>query len=371
MEDLILNGYNSDMILLNRNSYLLAKSLLTMYEDNDYNSLIKEIYLQTKVQDIPFSKLFNDSEFKNAMNITINSMLSNSGLKNTGGVSNSQELYSTYMVGSNIQEPIILLINPDVADFNLPPIISAALEVNDDPKQGINDCVAAWFEDESGKVHEIIISEQEALKSKWPVFVLSTIDKKDESNIISGAYKNEDLFSNISGSSAKKGTASIDYFSTKEYQINYRYESTGNSEFCIVTYRVVDTGTGWDTHWVYNDNNDDSKKIDDIAKDEIGDLLSKWVFFIDSYTPYDDNYIFFNTFERDWYSGLKNLGQIYYPSGGSTLYIYGRMASSSDWYCNNPATYSWTDAVDEDYINYNWAQWYENYKGKIRVWRID
>ena len=370
IESLILNGYDSDIVLLNQNSYLLAKALLVMYADKDYNSLIKEIHSKYKLECIPFSLLFENSEFESTMNMTIDASLSNSLLKNTTGVSCAQQLYSTYTVHSNQQEPIINLINPDVADFSLPPIISPALEVEDDPDQGINDCIVAWFEDELGSIHEIIISEQEALNSKWPVYVLSTIDKKDESKIVAGLYKNEHLISNTS-ISAKKSTAAIDYFDTYEYQINYRYESTGNSEFCIVTYRVEDTGTGWDTHWIYNDNNDDSKKIADVDADDIGDELHKWEFFIDSYTPYDDNYIFFNTFERDWYSGPKNLGEIDYPSGGLTLYIYGRMGSSTNWYTNDPSSYDWNDDVDEDYINTNWAQWYENYKGKIRIWRID
>lgn len=335
-EELVSIGYNADMVLHNRNKYLLAKSLLDLYEDSNFNMLIDETYKEYEIECIPFSLLFQDESFMASMNSQIEMGFLNTSLKSAQSISSAQELYESYIVEGNKQEPIVHLINPDVADFNLPPIISPGLEVEDDPKQGINDCIVAWFEDSNGDITKIILSEEEALNSKWPVYVISTIDKVDEPEIIAGLFKNSHLnISGIESGSGLIGTADVDYYNTREYMINHRYENSGRSEFQIITYYIEDEG--------------------------------------DDYNPHADHYVFFNTFERDWWEGLKNFGKIYYPYYGieEPLRISGKAGSSSNWYCNDPADYVWTNAVDFNYIVSHWALWYENSKGKIRLWRID
>lgn len=372
LNELINSGYNSDIVLLHQNSFLFAKSLLSIYEECDYNKFIKDTYNEYKIRSLPFSLLFENKEYESAFNAQLSSNLMNPMLKGTSSVSSSQELYSTFSVESNAQEPTVHLINPEVADFNLPPIISAGLEVEDDLVKGIYDCITAWYQDESGKIHQIVISEEEALTSKWPVFVISSIDKKDETNIVAGLFKNEHLNLGQGTGGIQKGTLAIDRFSSYEYRLNEKFETFGNCEFCINTYRVYDDGTQYLTDNVYSVNSDDSKKIADVSFSDIGVDLTHWEYFCPNYTPYADYYVFFNTFERDWQHSLKNIGTILYPYyNQSTLYISGNMKSSSNWYCNDPASYSWSDRVDLADIESTWAEFYESDNGHLKVWRVD
>lgn len=372
LDELINNGYNSDMVLLDQNSFILAKSLLSLYEENDYNSFIKKTYDEYQINSIPFSILFKDEVFERSFNSKLSAILMNPTLKGTSSVSSSQELYSTFKIGSNDQEPTVHLINPRTADFSLPPIISPAIEVEDDSSQGINDCIVAWFEDDAGEIHQITIGEEEALNSKWPVLVLSSIDKKDETNIVAGVFKNEHLNLVDSRQNFQKGTAAIDRFCSCEYRLNERFENTGNCEFCVITYSVYDNGTGYVTENLYDDNNDHSKKIADVSFDDIGEDLTHWEFFCDNLTPYSDYDVFYNTFERDWYSSLKRIGEIQYPYySQSTLYIAARMKSSDNWYVNDPATYSFNDGVDLADIESSWAEFYESDNGHFKIWRVD
>ncbi len=369
LDELINSGYNSDIVLLHQNSFLFAKSLVSLYEETDYNKFVKETYDEYNIRSLPFSLLFKNKEYESAFNTQLSSNLRNPMLKGTSNASSTQELYSTFSVESRDQEPTVHLINPEVADFNLPPIISPGLEVEDDSVRGIIDCIVAWYEDEFRDIHQIVISEEEALTSKWPVFVISTIDKKDETKIVNGLFKNEQL--NL-GQGVKKGTAAINRFSSCEYRLNEQFESSGNCEFCIVTYKVEDTGYSYLTDNLYSDNRDDSKKIADVSFSNIGVDLTHWEDFCPNLTPYSDFYVFFNTFERDWQHSLKNIGTIYYPYYNQpTLWISGNMESSSNWYCNDPSSYTWSDRVDLADIESTWAEFYESDNGHLKIWRVD
>src|SRR5690554_7446671 len=57
-------------------------------------------------------------------------------------------------------------------------------------------------------------------------------------------------------------------------------------------------------------------------------------FTINNVTPFDFNYIFWNTYERDWYASEKDLGSG--TRNGKTIYLVGRRSNSSDIYGYQP-----------------------------------
>jgi hypothetical protein len=372
-KELADDGYNEAIKRLNNNTLFLAEALYQTFQDSDYNQLIFEKYDFMKLQDLPLTFLFTDESFQRAFSAEIESVIANANVKKETGYSSYNDLLSDFIISDVQQEPIIHFINPEVADFSLEPIISAGIQVEDNPAQGIEDCIIAWFPGEEGTKTQILISEDEALVSKWPVYVLTTINKEDEILILSGKANKGYSEKSIKGLKSSMSAMAMDHLSSYEYRIDERYEGSGDSEFCITAYRVEFIGSSgtYSTHWLYSQYSNSNKLIAKVNKNDIGVDLTRWEWFCDNYQPHDDNVIFFNTYERDWWAGNKNLGVISYPGVTTKLYLYGRMSDPGDWYCNDPDDYEWADHVDLSYYNNSWAKTYENDKGKIRIWRID
>jgi hypothetical protein len=87
-----------------------------------------------------------------------------------------------------------------------------------------------------------------------------------------------------------------------EYRINHRYEASGRSEFAIVWGRINPDGS---THY-------GSKTLHEVRKRHIGKNRDGWEHISNDFTPRGDHYIFFNTFEKDWYH-TKKVVQMVHP----------------------------------------------------------
>ncbi|AEV31614.1 hypothetical protein Oweho_0599 [Owenweeksia hongkongensis DSM 17368] len=114
------------------------------------------------------------------------------------------------------------------------------------------------------------------------------------------------------------------------------------------------------------------KEIREVEKKDIGKLLGHWEQFITTnaspVAPYGSSYTYWNTFERDWYSSAKDLGN---GSGnGKTVYLAGERKYSSEWYAYNPSVVK-NNRVDYGTIYSSWAKWHNNSKGKFRLWRVE
>ena len=114
-------------------------------------------------------------------------------------------------------------------------------------------------------------------------------------------------------------------FSSHEYKFIYEYESWagGKSEFCIVAYRITLYGA---VHWIYNSSG--WKEIAKVKKADIGKSLTKWTNHCGNYTTYGQNYVFWNTYERDWNRSKKLIGEP--TANGTHIYMYGRKKYESE-----------------------------------------
>jgi hypothetical protein len=111
------------------------------------------------------------------------------------------------------------------------------------------------------------------------------------------------------------------------------------------------------------------KEIASVDKDDIGDQLDHWEQFCsDEVLPHSQNFAFWNTYERDWYSSDKSLGTA--TANGTTIYLAGRRVYTSEWYGIDPNYIAWYP-VDFEYIYNSWAKWHENSKGNLRFWRVE
>ncbi len=356
IEEFLANPDDPDDEKINKKLYeisLLARNLL---KDKSFNKLIEEDVnvKDNKVFDLrELSLSFKSSDmvYKDFERIIKDCELTHKSIN-----SESKEENESYIPG-------IYVPNSRFADFNLTPIISPGIEINPDIKgmEEYEDYIIAWYWDKSGKLMEIMLNEEMVMNTKHPVFI---IDNADE--FLTNSLKYQRIYDNKDVSTLKS-INSIQYFSSYEYQINVRHEGIGGeSELWIDAFWVRDDGSyGW-----VKQSSGAGTKIADVSKNDIGTLLYKWVTFNSSgvnFEPYSQTHVFFNLFERDWFSSLKLLGMI--TLDNENYYLTGNMSYDNDWYLYDP-----NGIIPESpmaSIYQNWACWFESDRCKYRLWRCD
>lgn len=205
----------------------------------------------------------------------------------------------------------------------------------------------------------MILREKTIMNSSNPLFILDNASIYNDNDIILGGSTMAQPPRDESGDRA------IIRFDSRQISIKngYRYEASGASEYGICGYRIESNGT---VHWVYDASG--QTVIADISNNQIGQLVNHPHLHAYNWTPYSANRFFWNTFERDWYSSEKPLGNATF--GGITIYLGGNRALESEWYAWIPSTLQDHATPFEWYgweTNVNFASW----KADYYVWRID
>lgn len=350
INNLINISYNEDDKKMNEYFYALAESLTDLVKDPKFNQDVINYAKQRDDAAASLITLLNNKNYADKVSIE----LTDKGFSFEKIANNF-----TYNNGKYTEKyiPCIFIPNLETCNPELQPILSPNIELNADLDEKYENCIIAWYFTKEGERKEIIINEEDALKTKNPIFIIANA----EENFTKGNSLVETEF--IENKSTK-GIA----FSTNEYRINYRYEGSGDSEFAISAGRIVATGSAYNI--LRKDNGDyvSTKVITSVDKDDISKDLSQWEQFSSNYTPYNENFIFYNTYERDWNNTDKSLGHAVSQNGGN-LYLYGKRKYESEWYAWDPETLS-SHEVDIEYIENSWAIWYTSLKTKLRFWKI-
>jgi hypothetical protein len=265
-----------------------------------------------------------------------------------------------------VYEPAIYIPNALTADFTKMPLICPGFEVNSElpGMEKYKDYIVGFFFDPENKFKEILINEEIAMKTDHPVVIVTNAEIRDnQTEILMANYRKE-----IQTISTLKSAQSVIEYHSHEYQINYRYEGSGDSEFCISAATIDENGN---IHLNLIDNGvyKSWKKIADVPKNKIGVTLSIWQQFTSiDVTPHENNYTFWNTFERDWYASQKSLGSG--SRNGKTVYLSGNMKFNDEWYAYDPSEVN-NNPVDYAIIFNTWAKWHINHKGKFRIWKVE
>lgn len=119
--------------------------------------------------------------------------------------------------------------------------------------------------------------------------------------------------------------------------------------------------------WIYNAYG--WKEIAKVSNDDIGVMLQQWTLHAENYTPYNQNYVFWNTYERDWNYSPKDLGTVS-ANGSGPVYLSDNRRYTGDWYAWDPSTLQ-SHNTDLNYIYSNWAIWYSSWKSEYRIWRVE
>lgn len=262
----------------------------------------------------------------------------------------------TYNVGTTHESyiPAIFVPNADIADAGKQPIFSADIEADCSNDTDLEDCIIVWYFD-NGVRKQALLTEAQSLETTNPIFLLDNAEE--------GMFELKNCIAPDPDGNLK-ATETTTHFSSYEYRVNYNYEPwPGRTEFTIIACRISPTGG---VYWIYNSGG--WMEINKVQRSEIGHDLTKWVLHSYNYTPYNTNYVYWNTFERDWNRSLKPLGTA--TENGTTIHLSGNMHHNGDWYGWDPANLQDYN-TDCAYIYSNWAKMYENSKGKYKIWRVE
>lgn len=353
IKKLLLNPEDRDDEKINNYLYELSLATRDLIKDANFNRVIVELAKKSENQT---ANLLELEKVAPQYYRAINNKLSDKGISLSSissdlthkPVNPNPKFPETAEIEKYV--PAIFIPNLDIVDITKQPIISPNIEVDCSNDESIEDNIIAWYYTKDGDLKEILLSEETSLKTTNPLFLFDNASPNVKKNTV------EIL-------PPKGSNKSTTAFHSHEYKINYRYESSGKSEFCIIAYRIDPSGT---VHWIYNSSG--WKEIAKVKKNDIGKSLSKWTSHSGNYTPYNQNYVFWNTYERDWNRSKKLIGDP--TANGTHIYMYGRRKYESEWYAWIPSTVQ-IHNTDLNYIYWNWARWYNSWKSDYRIWRVE
>lgn len=312
-------------------TYYLAESLQELFEIQSFNEYVVNLALQSESKTADLRVIYNaslaykaiiDDELDN-FNITFDEIVDHFTY-------NDSVIHECYI-------PAIYVPNADTADINKQPIFSPNIEADCSGNEDLEDCIIAWYFDNTVR-KEVVLSEENSLLTSNPIFLL------DNAEIPTGNEKSSPVIFPPSENLFKSSDGVIQYWSS-EYMINKHYEPTGKSEYCIISVRIAPDGH---TEWIHGTRL--WLLIRQVPRDQMGVHWGGWVMHSPNYTPYNTNYVYWNTFERDWNRSQKSLGQVL--ENNTTITLWGERHFNHEWYMLEPLDLQ-DDNTDFPYINYH------------------
>lgn len=288
------------------------------------NEIREYIYTSAKTNDGFLSLESFFTKFPSIEN-DINQKLSDNQYAKEFSIKNLADITNNMMHMGTQMYPVINIPNIESFQNNNNFISSAGIEIEDDETNNIMDEVFAWFIKDNEKI-EISIGEKIALEKSIPLFVFTV--HSDES-FLQENIDEINLTSNENNSETSGKTNF--YFKSTQHKINYRYEGSGNSDYCqVAKYFQPDIPSGYTIKETHSSGAKDYKykQLNSIKKKYVGKTINKTISNLAN--SYNNNNHYFNNFERDWYGTRKHLG--YVNKHSKNLWLKGRMTYPNEWY---------------------------------------
>ncbi|MGC9355294.1 MAG: hypothetical protein ACP5D9_15715 [Mariniphaga sp.] len=347
------NAFDADDENINKQLLDIAIAACEYFKDNSQNEFIMSRANLSSNKCFNLNELASVNSLKSANEKYVNliSAINNADLKHK----------STNPLKSGVIEeyvPAIHIVNLETADMDKQPLICPGFEVNSEIEglEDYEDYIVAMYYDENDSLKEILINEKMAMGTTHPVFVIE--NSKEESFDIKSytAVQNIDI---ILKSATPNGN-----IKNNEFMINERYEGSGKSEFCITAALITESG---EAKYILEGESKRYIEIMSVPKDGMGAYFGYPSILIcsDDIEPINDNYIFWNTYERDWYSSKKSLGRA--TKNNRTIDLWGKRKYSHEWYAINPANLEQNPMDLNAIVNYD-VKTYSNSKSYIKFY---
>lgn len=311
-------------------------------------------------------KLFNNDEIRYSSIFKVINKDNNQNLLNLYNKIKSSDFthYSQNPLAKSPNENYdvsIYIPNIETADFSKEPLICPGYEVDNDlydDMEDYEDYIIALY-DNDGEQIELLLDENTAKSLSNPVLIVvnSEIENSDNNNY---TYT-QSTPSNSTGNQYQN-------FKVNAYKINHRYDSSTRSEYEIAGISQM-YNNGEYQWWGLFENNlvyYNNKRIAKVHKDNIGKWRSNSsptaTFQLRQNNPLNTTWVYFNTYEYDWYASNKSLGTVI--KNNKSHEIKGRRNYTNDWYSWNPGDLQNHPVnLDQIYSAPNYSITYEYSKG--------
>ncbi len=250
--------------------------------------------------------------------------------------------------------PVINIPNYKNCNESIIPLVSPGIEIRNNKIQGKEKSIWA-FKKTINTSERVKINEKQVFESNCPLFVISY--NSDEDIRLAKEDKMRDIEDNGSTKVIRTKNSALYKLKICQLQINDRYDKTRRSEVNIKMLAVSKNGT---ITYIFNGKH---KLVYDYPKDKINIMIDINTFLFTSYAYWTGSEeIFFNLYERDWYASKKLILKAYSQYLGKTLYIYGKMNHSWNWYLYDPNKYNYGYSFVKGYNKLSSSKCIVNFK---------
>jgi hypothetical protein len=264
----------------------------------------------------------------------------------------------------------VFLTNDGVAKRDYQPIVTPGVDIFDDTLRNRSDVSFAWYKDKNKELQKINVWEDLVNSTSMPVYAIGLLTK-NQRPIFNGEFPEAKPTGGEPESDFTDQRIYIDKF-----VVGKRYDNSASSEYSMTgqkmmtnwtasNYNVYNGGQGFLRDWCYGSAKPSTDRIQVASVHK--DLVNGWITvssdkyfckvigdpsaaqggginpesdgsfnsFQGSTTPTYSRYLYFNTFEYDWFANKKFLG-----SGGQWTNPYvtlkGKMGYQQEWYQFDP-----------------------------------
>jgi hypothetical protein len=341
VETLLTNPTDAEDEFINRKQYEMAKAITVMAANKDFVQFAVQT-AKTNEGIITYEVLFK--AFPQYKPLFAQTAIANRyGLE--GFKTKGKSLDYDFVHNKFAYDAVIFVPNSEVADANLAPIVSPALEMWDDIANDNPDIVFGWEILSNGQTAEINIGEKDILTH--PTFVTSLHTIKELVDVPINAIRKLDT-STMAIPHKRLNTSRSRMTRAK---INPHYDRSAHTEFWGAGCQYIDKGTNGIHERVSGLSGrptgvgiDNNFFIKYVHKSETGwnktdgigpDFGLNTIFYDILARAIPAHLIYYNTFERDWYACKKALGTVKLPTG-ILLRFDGRRVYHEEWLTFNP-----------------------------------
>lgn len=247
--------------------------------------------------------------------------------------------------------------NYEVAEEDKSPVISPELEVEDFPESDDFDVIFGWETDVNGSISEVNITERAAMVSDKPILVTSM-------DVIRKIIENTPNFSERKETNGKLPSSepkTTNFVHTNKVRLAFHYDKSRFNELYCVGVRALKDNMSEIMRFQDNFGGSGSNsigtnrhefKVGEIHKNNTGSFQAS-TGFLGTLMPMDKefykmtilpladeatHFLYYNYYERDWYSNRKPLGTAKFDLLPNTpvIVLEGKRRFQHHWYAFDP-----------------------------------
>lgn len=345
LETLVKNPKDAEDEYISREHIKIARIVASLVPDKEFSKFCLETAKKNEGE-ISYEQIF--TQFPQYKALFVNTAIAKRfGLGGVVSSSNSSSADYDFVHNGFGYQSHLFVPNYDNPSLAGQFAVSPAIEIRDDLQNNNHDIIFAWEVPSSNSLVEVQIGEKDALNTTKPILTtsLKTIVELNgaNSNIVNSRFIESDRPNGLE-------TRAVTACNTWKFQMNVHYENhSGTNEIYGAGHQYWSGSfpgspaiRGLAGRPVANGDVNNNFHLAEISYGETGPgqngkglIITREKGLLDFVNPTFTHVAYYNTFERDWYSSPKPLGNYRFPNN-QLFEISGRRVYYEEWLSFNP-----------------------------------